>query len=71
MIGLVASTCCWSLTTYSDEATSMDDGTAVLLGLEDEFTVLLVERIDAGRVRAVIEVTAAGEACLGLSLIHI
>lgn len=47
----------------------MDDGTAVLLGLEDEFTVLLVERIDAGRVRAVIEVTAAGEACLGCGVL--
>jgi transposase len=41
----------------------MDDGTAVLLGLEDEFSVLLIERIDPGRVKAVIEVTAPEDAC--------
>ena len=69
MIGLVAPTCCWSLTTDSDEATSMNDGTAVLLGLEDEFTVLLVERIDPGRVRTLIEVTATEDACPGCGVL--
>jgi transposase len=47
----------------------MDDGTAVLLGLEDEFTVLLVERIDPGRVKAVIEVRATEDACPGCGVL--
>lgn len=34
----------------------MNEGTSVLLGLEDEFTVLQLERIDADTVRVVIEV---------------
>lgn len=38
----------------------MDDGTAVLPGLEDGFIVLLIERIDPGRVKAIIDVTPAG-----------
>ena len=33
----------------------MNEGTSVLLGLEDEFTVLQLERIDADTVRVVIE----------------
>ena len=47
----------------------MDDGTAVLLGLEEEFTVLLVERIDPGRVKAVIEVAAPEDACPGCGVL--
>ena len=34
----------------------MDEGTSVLLGLEDEFAVLQVDRIDPDMVRVVIEV---------------
>ena len=49
--------CCWSLTTSSSEATSMSDATsvdptAVLFGLEEEFSVLAVERIRKQRVAA-------------------
>src|SRR5690606_8689613 len=47
----------------------MDDGTAGLLGLEDEFTVLMVERVDPGRVKAVIEVTAVEDACPGCGVV--
>jgi len=47
----------------------MDDGTAVLLGLEDEFTVLMVERVDPGRVKAVIEVSAVEDACPGCGVL--
>jgi transposase len=47
----------------------MDDGTAVLLGLEDEFTVLVIERVDPGRVKAVIEVTAREDACPGCGVL--
>ena len=47
----------------------MDDGTAVLLGLEDEFTVLLIERIDPGRVKALIEVRASEGACPGCGVL--
>ena len=55
---LVAPTCCWSLTTSSSEATSMSDATSVLFGLEHEFSVLEVRRVDAitvgqpGRLRS-------------------
>ena len=41
----------------------MNEGTSVLLGLEDEFTVLQLERIDADTVRVVIEVIDPEGAC--------
>ena len=41
----------------------MNAGTSVLLGLEDEFTVLQLERIDADTVRVVIEVIDPEGAC--------
>jgi hypothetical protein len=51
--GLVAPTCRWSSTTSSSEATSKSDATSVvaasvLFGLEEEFCVLQVERVDVG-----------------------
>ena len=47
-LGLVAPTCCWSLTTSSSEATNMSKATAVLFGIEDEFDV----SASTGRSRA-------------------
>ncbi|WP_168714883.1 hypothetical protein [Serinicoccus marinus] len=47
----------------------MDDGTAVLLGLEDAFTVLLIGRINPGRVKALIEVRANEGACPGCGVL--
>lgn len=47
----------------------MDDGTAVLLGLEDEFTVLLIERIDPGRVKTLVEVRVSEGACPGCGVL--
>ncbi|MFF3178431.1 ISL3 family transposase [Rhodococcus pyridinivorans] len=41
----------------------MNEGTSVLLGLEDEFTVPQLERIDADTVRVVIEVIDPEGAC--------
>lgn len=41
----------------------MNESTSVLLGLEDEFTVLQLERIDADTVRVVIEVIDPEGAC--------
>lgn len=41
----------------------MNEGTSVLLGLEDEFTILQLERIDADTVRVVIEVIDPEGAC--------
>ena len=41
----------------------MNEGTSVLLGLEDEFTVLQLERIDADTVRVGIEVIDPEGAC--------
>jgi hypothetical protein len=60
--------CCWSLTTSSSEATSMSDATsvdptAVLFGLEEEFGVLEVQRIDPISVRMIIEQTARAGPC--------
>ena len=37
--------------------------------MEDEFTILLIERIDPGRVKAVIEVTARQDACPGCGML--
>jgi transposase len=47
----VAPPCCWSLTTYSCGATSMNDGASVLPGLYDEFRVLQVEGVDQDHLR--------------------
>lgn len=47
----MAPPCCWSLTTYSCGATSMNDGTSVLFGLDDEFRVLQVEGVDQDHLR--------------------
>jgi transposase len=41
----------------------MDDGTAVLLGVDDEFTVLQVDRIDSDTVVVVVEVSDREGAC--------
>src|SRR3954454_16456603 len=61
--GLVAPTCCWSLTTSSGEATSVSKATAVLFGFEDEFDVLSVERLEPDEVKIVIEMRAVEAAC--------
>jgi transposase len=41
----------------------MSDATSVLFGLEDEFTVLDVQRVDVSNVRVLIEQTARDEPC--------
>lgn len=62
-MGLVALTCCWSLTTRQQRGHEHERGYVALLGLEDEFTVLQLERIDADTVRVVIEVIDPEGAC--------
>ena len=42
----------------------MYDGTTVLFGVEDEFTVLHVERLSPEQVRVVMEVTSGEDGCL-------
>jgi transposase len=39
------------------------DGTTVLFGVEDEFTVLHVERLSPEQVRVVMEVTSGEDGC--------
>src|SRR5215217_9575349 len=41
----------------------MSDGTSVLLGLEDEFSVLDVHRVDQDTVKVIIEQTARAGPC--------
>jgi transposase len=41
----------------------MSDATSVLFGLEDEFMVLQVQRVDVSNVRVLIEQTAGDEPC--------
>src|SRR4051794_8686909 len=59
----MAPTCCWSLTTSSSEATTMSKATAVLFGIEDEFDVRSVDRLEPGQVKIVIEMRAAEAPC--------
>lgn len=47
----------------------MNESTSVLLGLEDEFTVLQLERIDADTVHVVIEVIDQEGACPGCGVL--
>ena len=47
----------------------MNESTSVLLGLEDEFTVLQLERIDADTVHVVIEVIDQEGACPGCGML--
>jgi transposase len=47
----------------------MNEGTSVLLGLEDEFRVLQVERLGPDTVRVVIEVTDVEGACPGCGVL--
>ncbi len=47
------------------EATSMNDSTSVLFGLEDEFVVASVERLDKDDLRVVIEHRDHEAACPG------
>jgi hypothetical protein len=61
--GLVVPTCCWFLTTSSSGATSMSDATSVLFGLEHEFSVLEVRRVDATAVKVIIEQAAREGPC--------
>src|SRR5215217_7465961 len=59
----MAPTCCWSSTTSSSEATSMSKATSVLFGIEDEFDVVSVERLDPGQVQIIIEMRLAEAPC--------
>src|SRR5215218_9494105 len=59
----MAPTCCWSSTTSSSEATSMSKATSVLFGIEDEFDVVSVERLDPGQVQIIIEMRSAVAPC--------
>ena len=45
------------------EATSMNDSTSVLFGLEDEFVVVSVERLSQDDLRVVIEHRESEAAC--------
>lgn len=47
----------------------MDESTSVLLGLEDEFVVLQLDRVDPGTVRVIIEVTDPGGGCPGCGVL--
>jgi transposase len=50
-------------TTSGSEATSMSDVASVLFGLEDEFSVVVVERLDSASVRVLIEQSAREGSC--------
>ena len=51
------------LQTSSSEATSKSDATSVLFGLEHEFSVLEVHRVDTATVKAIIKQTAREGPC--------
>jgi hypothetical protein len=62
-------------TTSSSEATSMSDATsvgstAVLFGLEEEFSVLSVDRLDSTTVKMIIEQTAREGRCPACGLLR-
>src|SRR5829696_8410757 len=59
----MAPTCCRSSTTSSSEATSMSKATSVLFGIEDEFDVVSVERLDPGQVQIIIEMRSTVAPC--------
>ena len=55
--------CCWSLTTFSSQATSLFQATAVWFGIEDEFDVASVDRIGLKQVKVIIEVQSREGPC--------
>jgi hypothetical protein len=58
-----------ALTTDTDEVRAWTTVRQYFVGLEDEFSVLLLERVDPVRVTAVIEVTAREDASVGVSFL--
>jgi transposase len=47
----------------------MSDATSVLFGLEDEFSVLEVQRVDVSSVKVIIEQTARESPCPGCGVL--